>query len=211
MRIEIPGFETRGVWEITRKVGNLSGIVNLRSDAIDGATGTPWGVGHKPIGEKVMHHYLTFGHPQKKSHEDAEFFIRFTNLEDIFAIESVFAELARLIPLIESGEVVAGSEQFEIYRKGALFAFKMDICYWPGEGEQDTAGLQEDQYFAGSFRVYVITPNGDIEIGQYDLYYAMDSALRIAHDFAVMRALIDGRPESEILAMKPLRELRPRP
>jgi hypothetical protein len=39
MYIEIPGFETRGVLEITQKVGNLSGAVNIHSTAYDSATG----------------------------------------------------------------------------------------------------------------------------------------------------------------------------
>ena len=211
MYIDIPGFETRGVWEITQKVGNLSGSVNIHSTAYDTATGQVLWVGQEVQGEKRMRHSLGFGFSQRRSQADVIFHTHYTNLEDIFAIEAVFAEMTRLIPLIASGEVDPESGFVEIHRKGAVFAFKMNLSTSRVKGyvrdENDAwkpSGVVKGEAFTNRFSVYVITPNGEIEVGAYDLYSGMTSALRVAHDFEVMRALIDGKPESEILAIKPL-------
>jgi hypothetical protein len=217
MYIEIPGFEARGVWEITQKVGNLSGAVNIHSMAYDSATGKALWLGQEVVGKKLMRHSLGFGLSQKMSEDDVLCRIRYTNLEDIFAIEAVFAEMTRLIPLIESGEVAPESGYVEIHRQGAVFAFKMNLstnsvlAYTRGEDDKlEPVGLKTGSPFTNYLQILVITPNGEIDIGGYDLYCGIDSALRVAHDFEVMRALIDGKPEAEILAMKPIREPEPR-
>lgn len=211
MYIEIPGFETRGVLEITQKVGNLSGAVNIHSTAYDSATGNSLWHGQEVIGKKLMRHSLGFGFSQHMSPDEVNCRIRYTHLEDIFAIEAVFSEMTRLIPLIESGEVAPESGYVEIYRKGAVFAFKMHLstntvlAYTRGEGDElEPVGLKEGAPSTNYLTILVSTPNGEINVGGYDLYSGMDSALRVAHDFEVMRALLDGKPEAEILAIKPL-------
>jgi hypothetical protein len=120
--------------------------------------------------------------------------------------------MTRLIPLIESGQVVSESGFVEIHRSGVVFSFTMDLwtdwilSYVPDPQVEFNADGRGGHPNACSLRVKLITPNGDIEVGHYSFQQEISSALRIAHDFAVMRALIDGKPESEILAMKPFRQ-----
>jgi hypothetical protein len=209
--IDIPGFEKRSVREITEKVGNLSGAVAIHSIAYDSATENPLWLGQEVIGERLVRHTLHFALFQTMCEDDVNFRVNFTQLEDIFAIEAVFAEMTRLIPLIESGAVTSESGYVEIHKPGAVFSFTMDLWtdwalgYVPdAEAEFKSAGCGGYPNTC-SFRVNVITPNGDVEVGCYELNDEISTAIRIAHDFEVMRALIDGKPEAEILALKPIR------
>ena len=215
--VVIPGFETRDVAEIFEKVGKLSGTISLHSQVYDSATGNNlfW-AGQKVTGERLMRHSLSFGFYPAESENQVYFGMKFTHLEDIFAIEAVFDEMTRLIPLIESGELAPESGYVDIHKKGIVFSFKMELHTSLVLGHmQDEDGeiISTDREICtpntSKFSIYAMAPTGDIQVGTYHLYSGMNTAIHIAHDFAVMRALIDGKPEADILAMKPIRAPRP--
>ncbi|WP_274644742.1 hypothetical protein [Pseudomonas serbica] len=195
MYIESPGFETRGVLEITDMVENLSWGVDLAVEGYDTATGCKLVDGYKLIDEDRMRHWFNFGLSQKN--DQVSFGMRYSNKLDILAIEAVFAEMARLIPLIESGEVAPECGYVEIYKRGLLFAFRMNLstrhvleCSRNDQGREMLQKVKSCSPFTNNLTVYVVVPTGELVSAIYNLYAPLENAISVANDFAMMRATI---------------------
>lgn len=212
MRIQLPGYENRSVWEFHQQVGTASGTISVHSlvfDA-DGLHRIFWDGDTPPSSNLVYAHEVSFGEGGSKLGEHANFRIAFNKPEDLFAIESLLNELLRLKPLIESGEIAPEEGHIDLHHKGSTYAFTLRLATGsdvlvrnPDTGLLEL-GRQEMSPNANGFSVSVISGTEEIGIGFFEFYGGLESALLIAHDFAVLRALIEGKPEHEILQMVPV-------
>lgn len=219
MKVIFPNYTNKSPYLIHQLMATYSKTICLRSFGQSVSSGSPLLGGRRPDeSEYVYEHFVKFD-PREGSQNygksAADFSLSITDEKDFLAFESLFRELVRLKPLIEEGQYT-GPDEFKISSKGKTFAFEMLVNtttyrFTPlaEDGSFEKCDVVQRRPSANQINVYV--PNGRkrIYIGTITLYSSLQSALYVAHDLAVIRAMIEGVSEDAILAMKPLKTLNP--
>ena len=137
------------------------------------------------------------------------FSIILEEIEDVMAMAETFGEMVSVAKQMEAG-THSGEQSVNILRRGKRYAFEMEVSAQtlqfmiPGPGGSLQANHSHKATpFTNCFSMYVIVGGELILMADFSLYGAMRSALLVAHDLAVIKAVLDGVPESEIQKMEP--------
>lgn len=132
------------------------------------------------------------------------------NDEDLQALEQAFYALVRMKEEVENGRHEVG-KKFLIQRRGKSFYFSLPCGvhrHIPVADGDESPGDNNDPEYRISCNhlvVHVIAADDKyIQVGAVTFYYGIRDALYVSHDLSVLRALMNGADEDEVLRMRPV-------
>lgn len=143
--------------------------------------------------------------------EDAQcdFGIGLDSPADLLALEQMFAQIVEFNDRVEAGQVI-GRARIEPISKGDLYGFTASAyCSSWSSSVVNSNGQTQDRYLRNlrtlihHFNFGLLIKDNLHHVGTFTLNAGMKTVLHIAHDIAVIRALLDGVSEEKIRAIRP--------
>ncbi|WP_408601256.1 hypothetical protein [Pseudomonas sp. PLMAX] len=143
--------------------------------------------------------------------EDAQcdFGISLDSPADLSALDQLFSQIVEFNDRVEAGQIV-GRARIEPTIKGEIYGFTASAyCSSWASSVVNSNGQSQDRYLRNlrtlvhHFNFGLMIKGSVRHVGTFTLNAGMKTVLNIAHDLAVIRALLDGVPEDKIRAMQP--------
>ena len=159
-------------------------------------------------------YHVTFSPRSSKNadfREDAQcdFGISLDSQADFRALDQLFSKIVDFNERVEAGQIV-GRANIEPTIKGELYAFSTSAyCSSWASSVINSSGQSQDRYLRNlrtlvhHFNFGFMIKGSVRHAGTFTLNAGMKTVLNIAHDLAVIRALMAGDPEDKIRAIQP--------
>jgi hypothetical protein len=217
MQIFLPEFEYVNPWSFYHEVGNKSGMFDLTSYRYDinDVEGKRFLCGTPEMGEKNRYqHYLNLLHRRPGGH--ASISLEIKSVDDVHAVIDLFTQMATIVEEVRAGKY-APEEEIKISSKGTDFTYEMIVhtSAWTtgkydDEGVFVKQGIRENEPTVYGLDVFFETEQRKVKVADYSFYSNTNSALVMARDLFIIKAMLEGVPKEEIRMLNPLTDYDPR-
>jgi hypothetical protein len=192
MIVDFPNYKTRNAWYLHREVGNRSKYLAVLID-----------LDNSKSGEYKYQVGFCANHGEGHAH----FTVDLDSEDNISAIHELMQKMLAIKPKMESGEL---QDTCKISTKSKRYLFEMIVepetwltMIRQEDGSYLKEGVKKNTPSTNGINVSFLAKRKPVEIGRISFYGGLKSALLLAHDLEVVMALIDGKPDVDIIKMKP--------
>jgi hypothetical protein len=195
MSLKFPGFTKMNAYYIYKEVAERSGYLFVQPDCSWEGT------------ESDFKYMVSFFEPFSKQSQ-CRSYIDIGSLSDIIALHELCQEMLEVKAKIEAGVITEG---FKISKESDIFVFDMWInseAFYSVEIKEDGTygkknGVKENTPNTHAINVSVLIDNRKVLVGRIGFSDGFKSAVLFAHDLDVVMALINNKPATEIIKIKP--------
>ncbi|MBI6885090.1 hypothetical protein [Pseudomonas putida] len=203
MRLLFPKFMRKDAGPIFSAAGKYTRSISLVSSLLNKKTGKHVFKPNQSENEDLIYVYDMFFSPGSGGLD-----LHIDNHDDLKALEETFYTLVRTHAEVESGSHKYGKD-LVIQNRGKNFFFSLPcsissrICE-KDERKSDSAPNDSGHRIScNHLIVHAIAGGQYIQVGSITFYCGIKDAIYLAHDLSVLRALINGADEDEVLMMRP--------
>lgn len=213
MSFTIPEYSQRSAHEIWHDIGNKSRTfqyfaTQITPDGRNDISNILHASGENTFEHSIMILPQPMGNPYGSGLEThVGFSLNLEHREDVFAIAEMFEELVSTAKSMDDS-AYCGERSVRILKQGSLYAFETCITLSRLQAiVADEKGKPIPQIspiakpHANCFTIHVIVDGEMVKLADFSLYAGMRSAYLVAHDLAVLRAILNGVPEEDIARM----------
>lgn len=203
MRLLFPKFMRKDAEPIFSAAGKYTRSISLVSSLLNKKTNKHVFKPNPSENEDLIYVYEMFFSPGCGGLD-----LHIDNHEDLRALEETFYTLVRTHAELESGTHKYGKE-LVIQNRGKNFYFSLPCSIRSHIFDKDSHGPDspsnepEHRISCNHLIVHAIAGGQYIQVGSITFYCGIKDAIYLAHDLSVLRALINGADEDEVLMMRP--------